>query len=530
LALKPFSRRAAGVGLHLTSLPGDHGIGELGIEAFRFIDFLAESGLGVWQFLPTGPTGYGNSPYQSSSVYAGNPLLIDLDALRSRGLVSRAELSVFSTLSRGSVDFPKLIPLKTQLLARAAGRFMRSATGTERDARDQFVAVHDVAWLHDFALFEVLKTMHQQRAWSEWDQTYLRRDPDALVTLEEAAHLQLDIVKTLQFFFFDQWARLKAYAAARGVLFMGDLPIYMALDSADAWASPELLSLNADGLPTEVAGVPPDYFSADGQLWGNPLYRWDRHAADGYRWWIRRLGHAIELADFVRLDHFRGFESYWAVPAGATTASAGEWRDGPGDALFDALRLALGQLPIIAEDLGIITPDVELLRDKYGLPGMKVLQFLVGDPAFDLGSIPENCVCYTGTHDNDTTVGWFHGSKGDVRTDEEVREGQEVVLERTNGKAETIHEDLIKLAFSTRASLAMAPMQDYLGLDTSARMNAPGTSGNNWTWRLRSEQLTCGFSAAIRKMVAGSGREPCPGVRIDTAELSKLRYTPDADA
>jgi 4-alpha-glucanotransferase len=511
-------RRTAGVFLHLTSLPGDHGIGELGNAAFQFVDFLAAAGLGVWQFLPTGPTGYGNSPYQSSSVYAGNPLLIELRALHDRGLVTARELAVFTSLTRGSVDYPKLTPLKTQLLARAGGRFMTRAATKERQARDEFVAEHDTVWLHDFALFEVLKAMHQERAWSEWDRAYVLRDPDALRTLEEAAHLQIDTAKSLQFLFFEQWRELKTYAASRGVRLMGDVPIYVALDSADAWAHPELLNLDASGQPTEVAGVPPDYFSNDGQLWGNPLYRWDRHAADGYQWWISRLGHAVDMADYIRLDHFRGFEAYWAVPAGAESATSGEWRAGPGEALFDALQSALGRLPIVAEDLGVITAEVEDLRDRYGLPGMKVLQFLVSGEKFDPASIPPNCVCYTGTHDNDTTLGWYRGGGGDARTEKDVEHTQANVLKHTHGTPVTIHEDLIKLAFSTSASLAIAPMQDYLGLDSSARMNMPGSSAEgNWRWRLRTEQLTQDLCETIRQMVIESGRALCVDAKIEYA-------------
>ena len=326
--------------------------------------------------------------------------------------------------------------------------------------------------------------------------------------LETAARRQISNVKSIQFLFFEQWNGLKEYAARKGVLLMGDLPIYVALDSADAWARPDLLCLGDDGLPNEVAGVPPDYFSAAGQRWGNPLYRWERHAADGFAWWTARVGHVMAMVDLIRVDHFRGFEAYWALPASADTARDGEWRPGPGEALFDALGASLGRLPIVAEDLGVITPEVEALRARYGFPGMKVLQFMAGEEQFNTKSIPGNCVCYTGTHDNDTTVGWFHGGPGDLRTPKEVHRIQAAVLRHTHGRADTIHEDLIRLAFSTDAALAVAPMQDYLGLGSSARMNTPGLPDNNWRWRLQAQQITPDLTAFVTHLVRASGRYP----------------------
>jgi 4-alpha-glucanotransferase len=504
--LKILPQREAGACLHLTSLPGAHGVGSLGKEALRFIDALADAGLRVWQFLPTGPTGYGDSPYQSASAFAGNPLLIDLVELREQALLTDAELAGVAELPRSKVDYQRLIPFKTQLLARAGERFARKADVDRRLARDEFIAQHDRVWLHDYALFEVLKGMHQQRAWTEWEPVYARRDPDALRTLEQAAQVQIECVKSIQFLFFEQWQALRRHAAYRGLRLMGDIPIYLALDSADAWSNRELLNLAADGTPEEVAGVPPDYFSADGQRWGNPLYRWDRHAADGYQWWIARFAHAIALADLVRVDHFRGFEAYWAVPAESKTARVGEWRPGPGVSLFDALQTALGQLPVIAEDLGVITPAVDALRARYGFPGMQVLQFLVGEDDFDIAAIPENCVCYTGTHDNDTTVGWFNGGRSDIRTPDQIRRMQENVLRRTQGTAETINKDMLELALSTRAALVIAPIQDFLGLGSSARLNRPGTTTKNWRWRLSRKQLTDEFCASIRTMVEDAHR------------------------
>ena len=478
------NQREAGVGLHLSSLPGEYGIGELGHPAYRFIDTLASMGLGAWQFLPVGPVGYADSPYQSPSTCAGNPLLIDLEALRDQGFVKDDELSSFRSLPRDRVDFPALLPLKLELLARAGERFEAAASPAQRQAREEFVAIHDPAWLHDYALFEVLMNRYRPRAWPEWDEPHAMRDPEALREVERAARTELESIKSVQFLFFEQWRKLREYANEQGVRLMGDLPIYVALDSADTWANPELFQLDENRRPTRIAGVPPDYFSEDGQRWDNPLYDWARHAADGYRWWIARVRHALALADLVRLDHFRGLESYWAIPAGAETARDGEWRPGPAGDLLDALRDALGDLPIIAEDLGIITPEVEKLRDQYGLAGMKVLQFMVTQKAFDPALIPENSVCYTGTHDNDTTMGWFQNG---------LREGPQLqsnVLRHTQGSPETIHQDLIRLAFSTAADLAVIPMQDFLGLDSQARMNTPGTVVGNWSWRLKDGQVT----------------------------------------
>jgi len=504
--LTVLSKRQAGVCMHLTSLPGAFGIGEIGDSSFRFIDSLAEMGLSVWQFLPTGPTAYADSPYQSSSSYAGNPLLIDLAALLDEGLVTDSELVEFETLPEDVVDFGELIPRKTQLLARVGERFAVSATRSRRFARDEFVATHDRHWLHDYALYEILKTMHQQREWREWDRAYAMRNPKSLRTIEKAAHNQIDSIKSIQFIFFEQWRKLQNYAAGKGVRLMGDLPIYVALDSADAWARPDLLYLREDGTPIDFAGVPPDYFSAKGQRWGNPLYRWDRHAADGYQWWISRIRHATTMADLIRLDHFRGFEAYWAVPAEADTARDGEWRPGPGEDLFDALQDALGHLPIVAEDLGVITPEVDALRKRFGFPGMKVLQFMVVEEKFDAECISQDCVCYTGTSDNDTTMGWFHNGLTAMYPPAKARRAQAAVLRHTHGYAKTIHENLIRLAFSTKASLAMAPMQDYLGLGSMARMNTPGTTNNNWRWRLRNEQVNPHLYEWVRHAVTESGR------------------------
>jgi 4-alpha-glucanotransferase len=324
--------------------------------------------------------------------------------------------------------------------------------------------------------------------------------------LESSADARIADIKVIQFLFFEQWGRFRKYANDSGIYLFGDMPICIALDSADAWAHPEILRIDRDGRPDAVAGVPPDYFSEDGQLWGNPLYDWDAHERSHYRWWVERLAASAELADMVRIDHFRGFEAYWSVPADSDTARKGAWEPGPGDAIFDAMREALGNLPIVAENLGVITPEVESLRKRHRIPGMVVLQFEVADEDFDLLNVAPDNVCYTGTHDNDTTVGWFKGSPGDIRSDLEIKETRQAALQITGGTAETIHTDLIRAAFSTDARLAIAPLQDYLGLGSEARFNVPGTSSNNWRWRLQAPQLSPAVRGQVAALVEESGR------------------------
>ena len=498
--------RQAGVCLHITSLPGPYGIGEIGQHALRFIDSMRDMQLGVWQFLPTGPTAYGDSPYQPLSTFAGNELLIDVSYLISMGFLREEEASELTALPSNFVDYGALIPIKNRLLRLAAGRFEERASDELKSACDDFVQQNDKRWLHDYALFRILKSQHGEQPWPDWKSRYVHRDAQALRKLELAAETEIADMKVIQFLFRHQWQRLRCYANELGVRLFGDMPICIALDSADAWANPDMLRIDRDGRPDYVAGVPPDYFSKDGQLWGNPLYAWDAHAANGYRWWVDRLQAAADLADIVRIDHFRGFESYWSVPADSETARQGAWEPGPGDAIFDAMRNALGNLPIVAEDLGVITPEVEALRDRHQIPGMVVLQFDVADEDFDLLNVTENSVCYTGTHDNDTTIGWFSGSPDDIRSDVEIRKTQQAALQVTGGTAETIHTDLIQAAFSTDAKLAIAPLQDFLGLGSEARINTPGTSSNNWRWRVQDSQLTDDIRKQVANMVQTSGR------------------------
>ncbi len=498
--------RQAGVGLHITSLPGPYGIGEIGQQARQFIDSMKKMQLGVWQFLPTGPTAYGDSPYQPLSTFAGNELLIDIDGLISMGLLDQSEVRELTELPHDYVDYGALIPVKNRALHLAASRFEARAGAALKSACDDFVAEHDKPWLHDYALFRYLKTLHGERPWPEWKPRYVHRKQKALRKLELTAESEIADTKVTQFLFHHQWRQLREYANAHGVRLFGDMPICIALDSSDAWANPEILRIDRNGHPDHVAGVPPDYFSEDGQLWGNPLYAWENHAANGYRWWIARLRASAELADIVRIDHFRGFEAYWSVPVDSDTARRGSWEPGPGDAIFVAMRDALGSLPIVAEDLGVITPEVEALRDRHNIPGMVVLQFDVVDEDFDLEEVAENSVCYTGTHDNDTTIGWFKGSPDDIRSAREIRETQKAALEMTGGMPETISDDLIRAAFSTDARIAIAPMQDYLGLGSDARINTPGTSRNNWRWRVQTHQLSNDLCQHVADMVLASGR------------------------
>ena len=500
--------RQAGICLHIASLPGPYGIGEIGRHALAFIDRLCEMNLTVWQFLPTGPTAYGDSPYQPLSTFAGNEMLIDIGKLIDQGFLTEGEAGELTTLSEHYVDYGALIPVKSRLLGMAAARFRESAGPGLQAAYDDFLAAHDDKWLHDYALFRILKTRHGERPWPEWQPGYVRRDPEAIRDLEESAAVEIELIKIIQCMFFCQWQALRQYAHQRSVSLFGDLPIYVALDSSDAWANRDILQLDDEGRPSHVAGVPPDYFSEDGQLWGNPLYAWENHDKTGYSWWIDRLRASVELADLVRIDHFRGFEAYWSVPAESETARVGAWEPGPGDAIFDAIEKALGELPIVAEDLGVITPEVDALRERHRIPGMHVLQFDVADEDVDVDDFEENSVCYTGTHDNDTTIGWFNGSPDDIRSHDEIIATQQAALRVTGGKPETIHLDMIRTAFATRSKISIAPMQDYLGLGSEARINVPGTSSNNWRWRLLDTQLTDAVCDNVAAMVAAAGRAP----------------------
>ena len=491
-------KRSAGVLMHLTSLPSPYGIGTLGREAYHFVDFLKKSGQTYWQVLPVGPTSYGDSPYQSFSTFAGNPYLIDLDLLCEEGLLTKEEAAAPDWGEDPSrVDYEKLFQNRFPVLEIAVAR----AKGRNLDDFLRFERQH-AGWLDNYALYMAVKESFGLKSWCEWPEESIRLHKAESVR-EYTARLSDRIFfwKYLQYLFFRQWAALKEYANRNGILLFGDMPIYVALDSADVWAGPELFWLDKKGRPVCVAGCPPDYFSETGQLWGNPLYNWETHRKTRYAWWIRRIRHASTLFDVTRIDHFRGFEAYYAIPYGEETAVNGSWKKGPGMKLFQELKKQLGKVPIIAEDLGFLTPAVHKLLKKSGYPGMKILQF-----AFDSGEendyLPHNynrrCVVYTGTHDNDTTAGWFAAApKQDVEF--------AVRYCRLN-KREDYHWGLIRTAYASVSRLAIVPMQDFLGLGSDSRMNTPSTTGGNWQWRMPPGAATPALAHKIRELTALYGR------------------------
>ncbi len=497
--------RSSGILLHPTSLPGRFGIGDLGDEACRFVDFLAGTGQRLWQVMPLGPTGYGDSPYQALSAFAGNPLLISPEQLMTNGLLPADALDDAPAFPDGHVDYGQVIAWKMPLLERSFAHFREHGGGEQRARFDAFCR-EQAAWLDDFALFMALKAHFDGARWDAWPLPIRTHRPEAVAEWSGRLAGAMQLHRYVQWCFFEQWQALRAYAHARGVHIIGDLPIFVAYDSADVWANPDLFHLDEEGRPTVVAGVPPDYFSPTGQLWGNPLYRWDVMAQQGYAWWVERFRAMFQMVDIVRIDHFRGFQAYWEVPAGEDTAVNGRWVEAPGEALFSAVRSALGDLPIIAEDLGLITPEVEALRDRLGFPGMRVLQFAFGGPASH-PYLPHNhiphCVVYTGTHDNDTTVGWYRSAPPEVQDHVRrylARDGQDVAW------------DFIRAALSSVAEMAIVPMQDVLSLGSEARMNTPGRASGNWTWRLRWEQVQPWMRARLAEMTALYGRAPEDGV------------------
>ncbi len=506
------SRRASGLLLHPTSLPGRLGIGDLGPEAHRFLSFLDDAGQGVWQVLPLGPTGYGDSPYQCFSAMAGNPLLVSLERLHDAGWLKSEDFAPLTNLPSGVADFGRLIEPRFAALARAYTRFARGATPAERTALDDFRSEQEW-WLEDFSLFMALKEANGMRSWTAWPGPLRERSPRALAEARAQHAEACRRHEFVQWQFFTQWAALRQAAADLGIALLGDMPIFVAHDSADVWARPEQFDLAADGHPRAVAGAPPDYFSATGQLWGNPLYRWDRMADDGYGWWIRRMRMTLTLVDQVRLDHFRGFVAYWAVPGDATTAMRGRWEPGPGGALLEALSAALGPLPIVAENLGFITPDVEALRAQYALPGMAILQFAFGTdpqaPDFLPHNLTRDRVAYTGTHDNDTMMGWARGTAGaSTRTPEEVARERRYAEAYFGAPAGELHWAAIRAALASVADTAIVPVQDVLGLGSEARMNVPGRPSGNWRWRLKAGALTAAHAARLLELSDLYGRLP----------------------
>jgi 4-alpha-glucanotransferase len=477
----------------------------LGPQAARFADFLAEAGQTLWQVLPLGPTGYGDSPYQCFSALAGNPVLISPERLKEQGWVDESELGAASEFPEDQADFERVTPWKTALLESAGRRFFARASSGDRQRFDSFCQTN-ASWLDDFALFMALKQQHGGTAWSHWEPGIRWREPAALANWREKLAQRIAIQKFQQFAFFSQWRELRERCRDHRIRLMGDLPIYVSHDSADVWINPQNYHLDADGNPTVVAGVPPDYFSETGQLWGNPIYRWDVLARDGYRWWLERLRAVLEMVDLIRLDHFRGFEAYWEVPATEPTAVNGRWVKGPGPALFNAARLALGELPLVAENLGVITPEVEAIRDEFGFPGMSILQFAFGNDSqaasFRPHNYPREVVAYTGTHDCDTTVGWWtsEGKGESTRSPEDIRREHEIARKYLNTDGNEINWAFIRALEASVAATVLIPLQDVLGLGSKSRMNQPATLGGNWRWRYRAEMLTPEIAGRMREL------------------------------
>lgn len=476
------AKRASGVLMHPTSFPGPDGIGDLGPEAYRWIDFLAQANCHLWQVLPLGPTGYGDSPYQCFSAFAGNPYLVSSAMLLDSDLLTRSDLADRPSFPAVKVDYGPVIEWKLTLLDRAYAHFKEGASAAIKKAYKKFCE-QNAEWLEDFALFMAIKESQGGVSWDNWPKELRSRDPQALEAFAKSNEESIEKHKVRQFFFFDQWAKVLEYAHSKDIQVIGDIPIFIAYDSADAWSHPELFYLDKAGKPTVVAGVPPDYFSPTGQLWGNPLYRWEAHKKEGYAWWIKRFKAVLGVVDVIRLDHFRGFAGYWEIPAGNPTAEFGKWVKGPGIPFFKALLEEFKELPIIAEDLGAITPDVVEMRNTFNFPGMKIFQFAFqttpADP-FLLHNYTQNCVAYTGTHDNDTTLGWYRSAP------ENEKDFCRRYLARSG---EDITWDMIRAVWSSTAMFSICPTQDLLNLDTEARMNYPGRPAGNWSWRVLPEQL-----------------------------------------
>lgn len=480
------SQRVSGLLLPIPSLPSAYGIGDLGPAAYRFADFLTRSEQRLWQVLPLGPTGYGGSPYSATSTFAGNPLLISPEPLVEYGLLTDDDLAPLRALPNDRVDYAAVTARKRAVLQTAFERFENNGSAVDETALAQFRREQH-EWLDDYALYAALKDAHDEAPWTEWPAPLARRDPEALDHAREEHAAAVRMHTFWQYLFHHQWSALKAYCQTRDIRLFGDVPIYVAHDSADVWAHQDLFQLEEDGTPTAVAGVPPDYFSPEGQRWGNPLYRWNRMQANDYAWWTARMRRALDRFDLVRLDHFRGFDAYWRVPAEEDTAVNGEWVEGPGASLFNTLEEKLEALPVVAEDLGIITESVEALRDQFGFPGMAVLHFAFDDdPSNDF--LPHNhhrnLVAYTGTHDNNTTMGWWNDELSD-----EGRDFARGYLDLESSAAE-VPTQCIRYLMASVANWVVFPLQDVLGLGAEARINTPGSPNGNWTWRVTADQLT----------------------------------------
>ena len=500
-------KRSSGILLHPSSLPSPHGIGDLGPQAFRFVDWLSSTGCKLWQVLPLGPTGYGDSPYQCFSAFAGNPYLISPDDLLADGLLTQTDLDGMKDLPASHVDFGMVIPRKLDLLQKAFSTYqshpehLRPAPSTSLRASFDYFCAENVSWLDDYTLFMALKESNGGGSWSDWPDPLRSRKKTALRNAQKELAETVMRYAFYQFIFFRQWNKLRAYAHERGIQIIGDIPIFVANDSADVWAHPELFFMDKAGNPTVVAGVPPDAFSNTGQLWGNPLYKWEVHKKDGYAWWLSRVRSSLQIFDILRFDHFRGFAGYYEIPASHTTAEFGRWVTGPGQDLFRAIDKYLGDglitpgtgLPFIAEDLGVVTPDVIKLLETFNLPGMRVMQFAFSGP--DNPFLPHNyvpnCVAYTGTHDNDTSRGWF------ATAEPHEREFAQRYL-RVDGS--DFAWDLIRAVWGSVAEIAITPLQDVLNCGGEARMNFPSRLGGNWEWRMGEDDMNDGLSGKLREL------------------------------
>lgn len=488
--------RASGILLHPTSLPGGYGVGDFGHSSFHWIDCLVASKQKLWQILPLGPTGYGNSPYQSLSSFAGNSLLISLEKLFQEGFLDQSDFSDKTEFQDAVVDYDKLLPAKDKLLEIACENFIEKLEGNA-DLKKEFERFCEKQsyWLEDYAIFLVLKKHHNGKAWMEWESCYALREDEAMKIFSQDHDEEIMGQKVIQYFFEYQWLDVLNYARSSGISIIGDLPIFVAQDSADVWANRELFDLNSEGYPNFVAGVPPDYFSDTGQRWGNPLYNWEVHQNMNYDWWCKRIERSVEWCDYLRIDHFRGFAGYWSIPAGDDTAVNGEWLTGPGARFFQSIEEQLGELPIIAEDLGIITDDVKQLRDEFNLPGMRVIQFAFGGDVLAEEYLPENypanSVAYTGTHDNDTTMGFWSSKEGEstTRSQEEIDRERDKILQYLGKDGGELNWNFIEVIQGSEAMFAIQPLQDVLGLGSESRMNVPGTTANNWRWRFSWDQL-----------------------------------------
>ncbi len=505
-------KRSCGILLHPTSFPGPCGAGDLGRDAYDFVNFLSESKQSLWQILPLSPPGYGNSPYQSFSAFAGNTLLINPDRLAGDRLLSKSDTASAPKTSADRVDFGKAIEYKNQLLEKAYKAFKRGNNNHLSDDFENF-SRYASAWLEDYALFRALQESRSSDVWNEWEPDLIRRDKGAI---ESARHELSDRIRAHKFFqylFFKQWLELKSYANKHGIKIIGDMPIFVAHNSADVWTHPDMFRLDEKGNSTVVSGVPPDAFSETGQRWGNPLYDWDRMRQTGFRWWIDRMRFSLHLVDIVRVDHFRGFAACWEIPATDETAENGRWIEVPGRELFSALKQEFRELPILAEDLGTITPDVEELRDEFHFPGMRVLQFAFGGDSSNT-HLPHHYIrdvaAYTGTHDNDTTVGWFQSKPGEgsTRDLEQIEHERAFCLKYLDSTGKEINWDFIRAIMASVADLAIIPLQDVLGLDSSARMNLPASQDDNWTWRYKPGALTRELSDRLGEMTELYERAP----------------------